>query len=473
MDVFGYGLIGSHGYQDMNWHEFAPRVSVAYQLTPKTVIRTGYGWSYSLGVFGNNFGHNVTQNPPVLLNQTLSQSQPTNANGCTTSFCDVFTLAQGPPSSAVAIAAYKPTVNGTYNFPNLGVSAFTRPPIVTLPTVYAYNFTVQQQLGRKISVSGGYVGNSGRHMLLGTDENFNINQQFFIPGASSAVQSSAYPYDGVLGPRYNYGWTQGVNDFCNCAVSQYNSFQSIFTVKNMAGYTLQGNYTYQVVQGDGYGGNETYTFLYDRPLGYGNNPNMAHNQVVLAQNYDIPFGRGRKFGANVNRAVDFVLGGWNISGITTFYSGFPFQPSIDNYGPGVAVPYTGPNNRPNVGSGSIYPSNQSRALWFNGCPIVNGAVNCSSGPYVWPSANTFGNYPINTLIGPKFINQDFSIMKQFAFTERLKFTLRMDSTNFFNHTNLGGPNADVQSGSAGQITSTAFGGNYNMRQLQFSGTVAW
>lgn len=472
MDVFGYGLVSSHGYQDMNWHEFAPRVSVAYQVTPKTVIRAGYGWSYSLGVFGNNFGHNVTQNPPVLLNQTLSQSQPTTASGCTTSFCDVFTLAQGPPSAATALAAYKPGPNGTYTFPNLGVSAFTRPGILTMPTVYAYNFTVQEQLGRKISVSGGYVANSGRHMLLGTDENFNINQQYFIPGASSAVQATAYPYDGVLGPRYNYGWTEGVNDFCNCANSQYNSFQAIATIRNMAGYNLQGNYTYQVVQANGFQQDEPYTFLYDRSQDYGNNPLMPHNQIVIAQNYDIPFGRGRKFGSNANRFVDAVLGGWNISGITTWYSGLPFMPTIDNYGPNIK-PYTGLNNVPNVGTGQIYPSTQNRNLWFNGCPTVAGAVNCSTGAYLWPASNTFGNYPINTLIGPQFINQDFSIMKQFAFTERLKFTLRMDSTNVFNHTNLGTPNADVQSASAGQITGTAQGGNYNMRQLQFSGTVAW
>jgi hypothetical protein len=413
-------------------------------------------------VFGNNFGHNVTQNPPVLLNQTLSQSQPTTASGCTTSFCDVFTLAQGPPSPAAALAVYKPGVNGTFAWPNLGVSAFTRPGMLTMPTVYAYNFTVQQQIGRKLSISGGYVGNSGRHMLVGTDENFNINQQYFIPGASSAVQATAYPYDGVLGSRYNYGWTEGVNDFCNCANSQYNSFQAIVNVRSAAGYTLTGNYTYQVVQGDGYGGNEAYTFLYDRPLGYGNNPNMPHNQIVLAQNYDIPFGHGRKFGANTNKLVDFVLGGWNISGITTYYSGMPFMPTIENYGT-ATKPYTGPNNRPDMGTGSPYSTTQNRNQWIVGLGSA----------YTLPASNTFGNYPINTLIGPQFINQDLSLMKQFALTERFKFSLRADSTNTFNHTNLGLPNADIQSGSVGQITGTAQGGNYNMRQLQFSGTINW
>jgi hypothetical protein len=338
--------------------------------------------------------------------------------------------------------------------------------MLTMPTVYAYNATVQQQITSKIAVSGGFVGNSGRHMILGTDENFNINQQYFIPGASSAVQATAYPYDGVLGPRYNYGWTEGVNDFCNCANNQYKSFQGTFTFRNMGGYTMQGSYTYQIVQGDGWGGNEGYTFLYDRALGYGNNPLMPHNQLTFSQSFNVPFGRGRRFGAHSNFLVDAVLGGWTLSNITSFYSGFPFMPTIDNYGPNVK-PYTGPNNRPDVGSGQVYASNQNRNQWIVGCP----GGNCTTGPYLYPASNAFGNWPVNNLYGPHFINVDGALMKTFSVTERFKFTLRVDATNALNHANLGAPNADVQSSTVGQITSLA--SNYNMRQLQFSGNIAW
>ena len=91
INVFGTGLVGSHGVQNMNWLNFAPRLGIAYQLNSKTVIRTGYGWAYELGTFGATFGHNVTQNPPVLFNQS-----PSTPNGA--AFQSVFTLAQGPPS---------------------------------------------------------------------------------------------------------------------------------------------------------------------------------------------------------------------------------------------------------------------------------------------------------------------------------------------------------------------------------------
>jgi Carboxypeptidase regulatory-like domain len=460
MDVFGIGNISPHGYQKMNWHEFAPRVSAAYQITPKTVIRAGYGWTYSLGVFGNNFGHNVTQNVPVLANQTLTQS-----NTCNNTFCSVFNLNAGPPAFNAANyqgASYVPNPQtGTFTWPaGTTISPFTRPGTLTMPTFYLYNFTVQQQLTNKISVSGGYVGNSGRHTLLGTDQNFNINQQLYVP----TNQAGAFPFDGLYGPRYNYGWTSAINDFCNCANSQYNSFQAIFKVVGLAGYTLTGNYTYQNSLGDGYGGNEAYTFLYDRTMGYGESPNMPHQQWVLAQTYEVPFGRSRKFGAHANRLVDSVLGGWNISAIYTFYSGFPFMPTVENYGANGGQPYTGPNNRPDAGKGSPYASDQNRSQWITG-------IGSGTGAYAFPAAGTFGNYPINTLIGPWFNNIDATIQKQFALTERARFVLRLDSTNALNHTNLGSPNADLQSPTVGQITQTAQGGNYNMRRIQFSGSI--
>lgn len=95
------------------------------------------------------------------------------------------------------------------------------------------------------------------------------------------------------------------------------------------------------------------------------------------------------------------------------------------------------------------------------------------GAFLLPAQGSFGNYPINQLYGPHFINQDMSLMKSFAVTERFRFTLRGDATNAFNHTNLGAPNNNITSPQAGQITTTAFGGAYQLRRLQFSGTLNW
>ena len=437
VDVFGEGLISSHGYQSTNWHDFAPRFGIAYQLGTKTVVRAGYGWTYSLGTFGSTFGHNVTQNPPVLVNQVLN-SQGVAGNNYT----DVFTLAQGPPPQALP----QPGANGTFAPPTTGVYIKTRPGVFTMPVAYAYNLTVQQQLSPKVSVSGGYVGNSTRHSSLGTGNDYDENPPLFIPGYTGD-QNLLRPFDGLYGPRYDYGWAEGVDCYCNDANSQYNSFQGIFTVKNLAGYTLQGNYTYQVEKGDGYGPSSNYTFLYDRPLGYGNSNLVPHQQWVLANTYDIPFGRGRQFGANTNKFVDLVLGGWQLSGIFTYYSGIPFMPNIGTYpactdltattcpaGDSTGQPYTGPNSVPDVGSGSPYTSTQNRYTWI--VTETPQQLLSGSGPYKLPAPNTFGNYPVNTLIGPQFVNLDASLMKVFNLSERFKFQLRMDATNALNHTNL-------------------------------------
>ena len=457
MYVFGEDGVSSHGIQNMNWHLFAPRAGIAYQANQKTVIRAGYGWSYNLGTFGSTFGHNVTQNPPVLTYQT--PSTPGGVN-----FLPVFTLDQGPPSPPVVTVGS----NGTFPLP-AGVSPKFRSPELTVPTIYQYNLTVERQLTNKIVVSGGYVGNSSRHQFIGTGQTVNPNEPLFFPGQSNT--NFDRPYYSL------YGWTQDLSYYCNCSNEHYNSFQSTIKVNALQGWTVQGSYTYQRQFGDGWGYDSNYYFLYGgvgpvpvtRAEGQGYDPQLPRNQLTVAQNYDIPFGHGRKYGSSVSRAVDAVAGGWTLSGITTFYSGLPIEPTIDNYGTGNTQPNVGPNNRPNVGTGAVYPSTQNRNQWITGCPNEN----CSSGAYLWPSSNTFGNYPINTLFGPHFIDQDFSIMKTFRITEKVYFGFRMDSTNFFNHTNLSTPNTDVMSPQVGQITSIAFGGNngIGMRKLQFSGTI--
>lgn len=446
MYVYGINRNSPSGYERMNYHNFAPRGSIAYQITPKTVVRAGYGWSYNLGTFGSTFGHVVTQNPPVLVDQQLNA--PNN-------YTAVFSLAQGP---SLPQATPVDQTTGTFRIPD-GESVKVRTAQMTLPVVYQYNASVERQITNKVAVSASYVGNQTRHGFLGPASNsFNVNEPFYNPGVTNVNLDKPY--------FARYGWTQNITYYCNCANARYNSFQALFNVRAAAGYTLQGNYTYQTAQADSGTGtyDQAYYFLYDRKAGWGNIDFMNHQQWTFAQNYDIPFGRGRKYGANINRFADWVVGGWNISGITTYYSGIPFSPTLNSYN---GQPNVGPNNRPSVGTGSPYAGvSQNRAHWFLADPNLTG-------PFAAPGPNTFGNYPINTLIGPHFINQDISVQKQFSITERVKFTLRADATNAFNHTNLGLPDADVQSPTAGVITQTAFGNGYQMRRMQYSGSFSW
>jgi hypothetical protein len=439
MYVFGQGGVSSHGIQNMNWRQFAPRFGVAYQIDPKTVVRAGFGISYDLGVFGSNFGHNVTQNAPVLANQSV---QPPNG------FTNVFTLAQGPPTLAPITVGS----NGTFPLP-AGINPKFRPDKITLPTTYQYNVAVQRQFTNKIAVTAAYVGNSNRHGFMGTSNTINPNEAVFVPGVSNT---------NLDRPFYSrFGWTNDLSYYCDCANEHYNSLQATVAVRALQGWTLQGSYTYQRQWGVGWGYDSNYYFLYDRANGEGYSNTIPRGQVTLAQTYEIPFGHGRKFGASMSKPVDAALGGWTLSGITTYYTGFGFSPTLENYGSQGGQPNQGPNNRPNLGSGDPYAGAKgNRQQWFV------GGIGTT---FMIPSANTFGNYPINTLFGPHFIQQDLTISKTVHFSERIGLTLRGDSSNVFNHTNLGGPNGDVQSPSAGQITGLAGGGT--MRRMQFSATI--
>lgn len=441
INVFGIGNVSTHGIQTMNYLNFAPRLGIAYQLTPKTVIRTGYGWSYGLGTFGATFGHNVTQNPPVLSAQNIT---PTSA------FASVFNLATGPGALPVNVVP----ASGQFLLPN-NVAGKARPLDVRLPRAEAYNLTVERQLDNATSLSIGYVGNVGRHVGRGSGDGYNqnVNSPAFIPGVVS--QDARKPYFAA------YGWTQGIDLYCMCATSYYNSLQVQLKRSFRGGYATQVSYTWQDAVSDAA---DDYDFNYNRALGRGRQNAISDHALTIAQNFNIPFGRGRTFGSNINRFVDAAIGGWNLSGVTTFYSGLPFTPNIGNAGSAIR-PDVGPGNRPDIGTGSPYAANQSRASWLN---VAAGSALSSA--FVLPANNTYGNYGFNTLRGPIFINQDVNLSKDFHVTEKLRWQIRAEAYNLFNHTNLGLPSnsttSNINGSNAGVITQLAFGSQ--MRRLQLA-----
>lgn len=435
--IFGQGGNSSRGYQQTAHDNFAPRVGVAYQMTPKTVIRAGYGWAYSAGWAGMNFNEaNITL--PVILAQS---NTPANSS------LGVFNLASGPPS-----AVFPQVSGGLMPLPN-NISAAARPHHQTLPVVYAYNATIQRQLTNSIAVTAAYIGNSGRHAPNDVDSNINANQAAFVPGVTN--QNTLKPYFA------KYGWTQSITYFCNCAVSQYNALHASIDVRNYHGYSAQGTYVYQYAYGDGYPGQNgafaSYTMLYNRSLGRGNENYTPHAQVIVVQDFEVPFGKGHYFGSHAGALENGFLGGWKLSGVTSGLSGQPFAVGIGTYPSNYAFPSVGPNF-PDRGAASPYTgAAHNRSQWYKG-----GLGSA----FLLPAQNTFGNYGFNNLYGPHFINQDLAASKSVKVSEKYNFTLRADAFNVFNHTNLGLPNTTVTDATAGKITTLAAGAN--MRRLQFA-----
>jgi len=253
--------------------------------------------------------------------------------------------------------------------------------------------------------------------------------------------------------------------FCDCGNNQYNSFRATVDVQNYHGYTAQGTYLYQRGYGDGIGGNESYTMLYNKPLGYGNESYIQKQQVTVVQDYALPFGKGKLFGSRSGTIADALIGNWRLNGVTTFLSGEPYTVAIGAYPSGYAAQNVG-IAYPDRGSASPYTgAAHNRAQWFQGCSTA-ALANGTCTAFQLPAANAFGNYGFDDLYGPIYINQDMGIMKGIKVTEKYKLTLKADAFNVFNHTNLGLPDATITDAIAGKITSIAAAAN--MRRLQFA-----
>lgn len=438
MAVYGIGGVPMHGLQEMKWTNFAPRLGVTYQLTDRTVLRAGYGWSYALGTFGSIFGHNVTQNYPVLAVQEVNRPN---------AFSGVFQLAQGPQQPTFA----EPNPQtGRFLLPN-GISVRSRPHNVRLPRTMQYNLTIQRQFFRDFAIEAGYVGNVGRHVFTGEGPDFNINEPAFIPGV---------PDQNIRRPFFQrFGWTQGINHYCNCANNRYDGLQIRADKRFSAGLGFTINYTWQKVQGY----TDNWAFLYDRELSWGDRENFPNHTLSVPLNWDLPFGRGRRWEAG-SAFVNHVFGGWSIQGVTYWRSGRPVNPEIRDFPAGTLRPDVGPNNQPDPGPADPYEGARTRERWFNNSIGTNGAFQI-------PSNNTFGTYRRWSLRGPQMFNQDLALHKTFRITEGSGLTLRGEAFNAFNNVPLGDPNNNMSSPEAGRITGLAPGGQ--MRRLQLGARLYW
>jgi hypothetical protein len=181
--------------------------------------------------------------------------------------------------------------------------------------------------------------------------------------------------------------------------------------------------------------------------------------------YDLPFGRGKALAGNVNGAVDRLIGGWTLSGVTIRHSGVPYTVSIGSFPTGYLGENTVSVSFPDRGTASPYAGAAHNASqWFLGCSVAQ-LQNNTCGAFVLPAQNALGNYGINNLYGPGYMEQDVALQKHFgSIADKYKFTFRIDAFNIFNHPNLGAPNTNITSTTAGQITSSAG----NMRRLQFA-----
>ena len=457
--ITGQNGVGMNGNINTALTHFAPRLGIAYQLDPKTVIRTGYGRSYDVGVFGVSFGHNVTQNVPVLANQSLNPANP---------WLPVFTLNQGPtpldPTTILATQPKGPTGNPI--LPN-GIAPNVLPVssnnTMRLPVVDAWNFTLEHQFTPSLVFSLAYVGNHGYHVTAG-GTNYNINQPTIAGFGTLNTNQRRLFYN-------EFGWTQSIKYFADDASVKYNSLQVRGEKRFSQGLSVQANFTWA----SAFDFANDY-FFWSHDLDYGREGGIRRFYMNFNSVYELPFGKNRKYLSGAPRALDALVGGWQLSGIWIWGSGYPFTPSYLDCGKDED---TGPCRANLVGNASV--ANPSPAQWFavatpgtSGSGCLNTAAptaelnanGCTRGPWSRPAAGIFGNVARDSFFGPHIFNIDTSLTKNFHVTEKVNAQFRIESFNTFNHVNLAQPNATVDSPTAGQITGIL--GLAQMRKWQFA-----
>jgi hypothetical protein len=334
-----------------------------------------------------------------------------------------------------------------------------------LPTRYQWSLNVQQQLGEATTLSVAYVGSRAIHLEMGW-----VDVNPYIP-TTLPNGTLFWAASGLQRPYPTFG---DFSQFQWDGMGYYQSLQLNVIRRLTKGLQVQGAYTYsknEDLESNTFGGSVTL----NGDFGFANPYNLAgeralssndlRHQLTANMIYDLPVG------SNLQGVAKKLVAGWQVGGLLTFHTGFPF--TVSN---GFSQSRDGDNNdddRPDLVPGM---SNNPTSGVTAGCPgVAAGQTLGTPTLYYDPCAfqlqpvGTVGNLGRNTIIGPSFIDVDPLLTKSIAIGERANIQFRTEVFNAFNHPNFGNFNrtlflpSGARNGSAGQFTTTL----NPSRQIQF------
>ena len=400
-------------------NNFGPRMGLAYQLTPRTIVRS------SFGVFYNSFGSNYMQ---------ASQSERGNWP---------FAFPQGVSS----LNAVLPTAI----FPNPFPGNPQGSPVPTTcaqclnvdrsssrtPYVSEWSFTLQRQLGAGLAVEAAYFGSKATKLTAQIIDNTAV-----VPGPGPISNRQLYPqfspyvlngfnefpawYDGGS-LRIEKRFSRGLSFLVSYTYSKNLDYVDNLSSGNVGGQPTSNPTRFQAAKA---------------PAGF----DLRH--VLVASNtWMVP-------GKTGNHFVDAVVSGWSISNIFTFHSGLPFSAFLGSDNENIGSIGGRSVEFPNlVGDPAI--ANPSPLAWFN------------TKAFAIPALYTIGNAGRNILRSDTLVNDDLSLSKSWPFGERRSIELRGEFFNLFNHANFGFPGSIVGTSQFGTISSTLNPG----RQVQLAAKI--
>jgi hypothetical protein len=458
------GDAGVNAFGTTKYNHLGPRFGFAYspnwgKLTGgpgKTSIRAGYGIYFNR--FNGETALQTEASPPFAISSTGIADQfaasPTFANP----FAG-YMLGAGNTVTNVSIPnkfPFTPTATPDFSlFEPLSVSVYD--PNITIPYAENYTLTIERQLGSSMVLSLGYVGAVAHHLLLTIEQNPGINPAGCAANpscvANAAIQPTAFPGNYKY-PGNIFG---SVGDVATVGNSNYNAFQASLNRNLSHGLQFGVAYTWAHSLDDGSGfenagfggagfggfGQLRATNPFNQHLDYGSSVYDAKHRLVISYVYMIPSVRHFKaFEWMPSRVTD----GWQISGITTFQSGFPLD-VVDTSFPSLTSSaftfYSGPGagwDVPDLVGPIKYidPRLGPKNHWFDGSAFAH------------PVTGTEGNAGRDILRGPGRNNFDFALLKETKITESTRIELRFEFYNVFNHTQFdpSGITTDINAGSS-------------------------
>jgi hypothetical protein len=419
-----------------DYKDFGPRLGFAWSLSPKTVMRGGYGISYSF--FNRPGSAQEGINAPQALFGILTQSIP--AGG---------TL---PAGFLTTQNSFTTGISSPANFNPLTSNIDYIPADTKWPYIQSWFFSVQRALSSNTTFELGYNGNHSLRLPIIAD----YNQAYpNLPGQTLGVQARR--------PIPSFGpitWLDPAGD------NDYNGLSARFEHRFGNGLYFLNSFTWSKALGDSEQALEYYSGYYEanpqniRNLAAERGPTSFDVKLanVASVVYEVPYGHGRKFGAHSNPLVDAAIGGWELNSIISANTGTPIDVS---YSPAASNDVTGLTNdyrgeailRPNVtGTATSQSTSQMINNYFAGYTF---SVPSASSP--------FGNLGRDSFRTPGLAQWDLAVNKSFRIRELASLQFRSEFFNVINHTNFGVPTASISSSAFGTIRTT-----YPARQIQFA-----
>ncbi len=391
-----------NGLVNPDYNNFAPRVGLAYQVTPKLVYRSAVGMFYGGAESGPYSNPSPGFNPPYFVGESFNMPcglPSMNPGALDCSIPGLRNLQNGFPANALVDP----------NTPTL----FSVDPNLKTPYVWQWNSTLQYQLDQNTLLEAAYVGSKGTKLYTF----FNLNQAY-----PTADPSAAYA------PRRPFPYVDSSIAYFNSAGnSEYDALQTKFQRRFSGGLTVLVNYTYSHALGNasnanlGAQNNDGFRWTEYPQWEHGNLDFDVRNRFVANYIWDIPVGRGKHFGSDMPKALDYVVGQWEVSGITTFSSGTWYTVTDGN---GNFANSDG-QQRPNAVFGQNANSKPCVAgTFFNTCAFTD------------PALGSFGNVGQNTILGPGVQEWDLSFIKEIPVMEKRRLEIRAEFFNIFNHANF-------------------------------------